>query len=431
MTDLNRAVFSFPLRGYLAHRLCRGDEDVRAATLASLRRLPSSPQTPPRSWRPEHWLRFAHADLLDACLDPLALCDWVREAIPGENAHPGRDLLWMRLATCGARPDHARFEREPAPEEALIRYARTMGSAGIPSMRLERVLRRRIEKGDPAGFGEALDAFASLDRNRTANTLVELLDGENRENVRWAISRTLVRLSDPEAAKIGGRECRRSLEKKIEAWRARGSPRRGSPPHYGDPCSRSGGGIFPPGTGFSDRRPEKGHPGVRAAGWLDKHATALRNLTLRVRPDLDHAIIVERLPALDAMVIEQGYRPRQVFVNGDAIIVPVPLDIDEPDPEEVLRLAAVVEEALKQPRVVEAYLGDRRFTLEFPTDDRPDLVLFLNELLAAEGSLRRLESGAGWDERDENPRRRPPGGLPTVPFLPASFDLPETATSPR
>lgn len=391
VTDLNRAAFGFPLRGYLAHRLCRGDEDVRAATLASLRWLPASPQTPPRPWRPEHWLRIAHADLLNACRDKPALCEWVRQAIPGESAHPGRDLLWMRLASCGARQDHARFQREEAPEEALIRYASTMGSSGYPSMRLERMLRRRIEKGDPAEFGQPLAAFASLDRKRTANTLIEMLDGENRENVRWSISRTLMGLSDPEAAEFGRRECRRSLEKKIEAWRARGAPIRDSPTRFGDPCSRSGNSILLPRTGFSDWRPEKGTPGVRATGWLDEHATALRNLTLRVRPDLDHAIIVERLPALDSMAIEQGHRPRQVFVNGDARIVPVPPGIDEPDPGEVLRLAAVVEEALKQPRVVEAYLGDRRFSLEFAADERPDLVLFLNELLAAEGSPRRLE----------------------------------------
>ncbi|MCP5066492.1 MAG: hypothetical protein GY946_07985, partial [bacterium] len=316
---------------------------------------------------------------------------WVREAIPGENAHPGRDLLWMRLATCGARQDHARFEREEPPEEALIRYARAIGPSGPPSMRLEGVLRRRVEKGNPDEFHEPLAAYASSDRKRTANTLVELLDGETRENVRWEISRTLMGLSDPEAAKIGGRECRRSLEKKIEAWLARDGPIRGSPTRWGDPCSRSGGGLFSPRAGPSYQRSEGPLQGVRAIGWLDEHATALRSLTLRVRPDLDHAIIVERLPALDAMAIPQGHRPRQVFVNGDVFIVPVPLDIDEPDPEEVLRLAALVEEALKQPRVVEAYLGDRRFTLEFAADDRPDLIPFLNELLTAEGSPRRLE----------------------------------------
>lgn len=395
VTDLNRAAFGFPLRGYLAHRLCRGDEDVRGAILASLRRLPSSPLHPARLRSPTHWLHNAHVNLLSACIDPLPLCDWVREAIPGENAHPGRDLLWMHLASCGARRDHERFELEGAPEEALIRYARTMGPSGRPSMRLERVLRRRVDEGDPAGFREVLAAFASLDRKRTTNTLIDLLDGENSENVRWSISRTLMGLRDPEAAKVGGRECRRSLEKKIKAWQARGAPVRGSPTRSGDLCSLSRNSMPLPRAGFSAGQPEERTPGIRAVGWLDENATALRNLTLGVRPDLDRAIFVERLPALDAMPNSQGHRPRQVFVNGDAYIVPLPLGVDEPDPEEVLRLAAVVEEALEQPRVVEAYLGDRRFSLEFAADDRPDLVLFLNEILAAEGSPRRLRPAKG------------------------------------
>ncbi len=259
---------------------------------------------------------------------------------------------------------------------------------------MERILRERLTRRDPASVGEAVTALAALDRPETVLTLAELLANPPDPSHRTTIAHALMRSRHSMGVEIGVAACGRLLADRIAAWQKRGAPLRGAPTRWGDPCSLGQNELFPR-SEWRAQRPERGPRGTHDAIWPRGLATALRNLTLRVRPDLDAAIVVERFPALDALTPPEGHRPYQLFVNGDAYVVPIAGPGSEPAPEEIARLSARIEEALEQPRTLEVYLDGRRHSLEYVPGEPVDLAGFLNRVLVASGSSRQLLPGAG------------------------------------
>ncbi len=310
--------------------------------------------------------------------------------------------MWDRLAACGSFDDLPRFENEGVPDEALIRYVEEVPAPGVYSERLATLVRERVILGDTASLQLPLVAFGKQNGGKNVAFLLDLLRTEDRSDVRWAIGEQLMRQADPAVAAVGLEECRRHLAERMEKWRTNGAPIRGSPLRWGSPCE--GDYLFRrPASPLLRSSQSPPNPMPREfgthGGWLDEHATILRNLTLLVRPDLDEAVFVEGVPALDAIPTGIDDRPTQVFVNGDVIVLPLPPNAQEEDPAYVEWVRGQIEETLagkgvlegfKQARAIDAYVADRRFRLHVPQETEAELIDFANRLLQAVASTYRI-----------------------------------------
>jgi hypothetical protein len=394
ISELYRSYERFPLHGYLQLRLCSGDPATREGLLASLRTLPEREPGRPL-YHGATWLRTAHDTLLRSC-DTRDHCYWVLEAAESEPAHPGRDLLWEQFARCAMPSDAPRFESTKAPIDSLVRYYE--GRRAPPnqySPRLEAWVRQLVQTNQLEPLRAALLAYRNIDLPRTGETLIDLASQAGSLEMRFAIGWALRQLSHPEARKLA-----EQIASEERAWRAELCQKRGLHCEIPDSVIHESG---PRGWAAPSFAPEpweldpsrRRFSALRSSGWYeDEESRLLRDLIVFLRPELDGVVVEERWPAMDRLAIAPGAVPIQVFVNGDASILPLPPPRNDVPPEFDESFRLQVEEALHQERIIDAYLNGERFSVSFsPEPDRlaaVELVSLANALLEAADRPSRL-----------------------------------------
>jgi hypothetical protein len=252
-----------------------------------------------------------------------------------------------------------------------------------------------VQTNQPGPLRAALLAYRNIDLPRTGETLVELVSEAGSREVRFALGEAMRDLSHAEARKLG-----EQIASEKRDWQAELCRKRGLRCEIPDGVIRESGPrawaapSFPPEPGQLDPTRRRFWV-LRSPGWYeDEESRLLGDLIVFLRPELDGVVVEERWPAMDRLAVAPGAVPIQVFVNGDASILPLPTPRNDLPPEFDESFRLQVEEALHQERIIDTYLNGERLSVSFsPEPDRlaaVELVSLANALLEAADRPSRL-----------------------------------------